>query len=103
MILPDGTWSQPVKYNFDTGASSATDVAHQFLPAFGYGPGGVGKDPSKREAQTGKIRIVGLDGEFDIPILVQDKDHYDLFREQTPPTRNPLLNVEDILKQISLV
>ncbi len=103
MMLPDGTWSQPVKYNFDTGASSATDVAPQFLPDFGYGPDGVGKDPSKREAQPGKIRIVGLDGEFDIPILIQDKAHYDLFREQPPPTRYPLLNVKDVLKQISMV
>jgi hypothetical protein len=103
MKLPDGTWSQPVKYNFDTGASFPTDVAPQFLPAFGYGPDGVGKDPSKREAQPGKIRIVGLDGEFDIPILVQDKDHYDLFRKQPPPARYPLLNVKDVLKQISMV
>ena len=103
MMLPDGTWSQPVKYNFDTGASSPTDVAPQFLSAFGYGPDGVGKDSSKREAQPGKIRIVGLDGEFDIPVMVQDKAHYDLFREQPPPARYPLLNVKDVLTQISMV
>ena len=64
MMLPDGTWSQPVKYNFDTGASWPTDVAPQFLSAFGYGPDGVGNDSSKREAQPGKIRIVGLDKEY---------------------------------------
>ena len=87
MMLPDGTWSQPVKYNFDTGASTATDVAPQFLSAFGYGPDGVGTDSSLRKEQPGKIRIVGLDGEFDLPVRVKDKAHYDLFREQPPPTR----------------
>jgi hypothetical protein len=50
MMLPDSTWSQPVKYNFDTGALWSTDVAPQFLSAFGYGPDGVGKDSSKRGA-----------------------------------------------------
>ncbi len=100
--LPDGTWSQPVKYNFDTGATT-TDVAPQFLSAFGYGPDGVGDDSSKRKEQPGKIRIAGLDGEFDLPVMVQDKDHYDLFREQPPPARYPLLEVKNILTQISMV
>jgi hypothetical protein len=103
MMLPDGTWSQPVKYNFDTGASWPTDVAPQFLSAFGYGPDGVGSDSSKREAQPGKIRIVGLDKDIDLPVMVQDKAHYDLFRDQPPPTRYPLLKVADILTQISMV
>jgi len=103
MQLPDGTWSQPVKYNFDTGASWPTDVAPQFLSAFGYGPDGVGSDSSKRIAQPGKIKIVGLDKEIDLPVMVQDKAHYDLFREQPPPTRYPLVNVKDILTQISMV
>jgi hypothetical protein len=103
MMLPDGTWSQPVKYNFDTGASWPTDVAPQFLSAFGYGPDGVGSDSSKSEAQPGKIRIVGLDKDIDLPVMVQDKAHYDLFREQPPPTRYPLVNVKDILTQISMV
>ena len=101
--LPDGTWSQPVKYNFDTGASFPTDVAPQLLSAFGYGPDGVGDNPSLRKEQPGKIRIVGLDGEFDIPLMVNDKAHYKLFREQPPPARYPLLNVKDILKKISMV
>src|SRR5678815_3847633 len=103
MQLPDGTWSQPVKYNFDTGASWPTDVAPQFLPAFGYGPDGVGSDSSNRHPQPGKIRIVGLDKEIDLPVMVQDKAHYDLFRDQPPPTRYPLVNVADILTQISMV
>ena len=103
MKLPDGTWSQPVNYNFDTGASTATDVAPEFLPAFGYGPDGVGDDSSLRKEQPGKIRIVGLDGEFDLPVMVNDKAHYDLFREQPPPDRYPLLRVKDILTQISMV
>jgi hypothetical protein len=101
--LPDGTWSQPVKYNFDTGASWPTDVAPQFLSAFGYGPDGVGTDSSNRKEQPGKIKIVGLDGEFDLPIMVQDKSHYDLFRKEPPPTRYPLLRVKDILTQVRMV
>jgi hypothetical protein len=103
MRLPDGTWSQPVKYNFDTGASWPTDVAPEFLAAFGYGPDGVGTDSSLRKAQPGQIKIVGLDKVIDLPVMVQDKDHYDLFREQPPPIRYPLLNVKDILTQVSLV
>ena len=102
MQLPDGTWSQPVKYNFDTGATT-TDVAPEFLSAFGYGPDGVGTDSSLRKEQPGKIRIVGLDGEFTLPVMVQDKAHYDLFRDQPPPTRYPLLKVKDILTQVSMV
>ena len=58
MMLPDGTWNQPVKYNF--GASWPTDVEPQSMSAFGYGPDGVGKDSSLKDAQPGKIRIVGL-------------------------------------------
>ncbi len=103
MKLPDGTWSQPVKYNFDTGASLPTDVAPEFLSAFGYGPDGVGSDPSKRITLPGKIKIVGLDGEFDLPVMVQDKAHYDLFRDQPPPIRYPLLRVADILTEVSMV
>ena len=103
MQLPDGTWSQPVKYNFDTGASTATDVAPEFLSAFGYGPDGVGIDSSLRKEQPGKIRIVGLDGEFDLPVMVNDKAHYDLFREQPPPDRYPLVRVKDILTKVSMV
>ena len=72
-------------------------MAPQFLSAFGYGPDGVGDDSSKRKEQPGKIRIVGLDGEFDLPVMVQDKAHYELFREQPPPARYPLLEVKDIL------
>ncbi len=103
MRLPDGTWSQPVKYNFDTGASHPTDVAPEFLSAFGYGPDGVGTDSSDRKEQPGKIRIVGLDKEIDLPVMVQDKDHYSLFRDQPSPERYPLLKVKDILTQISMV
>ena len=52
--LPDGTWSQPVKYNFDTGASFPTDVAPQLLSAFGYGPDGVGDNPSLKKSNPEK-------------------------------------------------
>jgi hypothetical protein len=103
MQFPDGTWSQPVKYNFDTGASSPTDVAPEFLKAFGYGPDGVGTDSSKRKEQLSKIKIMGMNGEFNLPVLVQDKDHYDLFRKQPPPARYPLLRVRDLITQVSMV
>jgi hypothetical protein len=103
MQYPDGTWSQPVKYNFDTGASFATDVAPEFLKGFEYGPDGVGTDSSKRKEQPSKIRIIGLDGEFDLPVMVQDKAHYDLFREQPPPARYPLLRIKDILTKVTMV
>ncbi|MEJ7642564.1 MAG: hypothetical protein WKF36_10270, partial [Candidatus Nitrosocosmicus sp.] len=103
MKLPDGTWSQPVKYNFDTGASTATDLAPEFLSAFGYGHDGVGSDPSKRITLPGKIKIVGLNGEFDLPVMVQGKAHYDLSRDQPPPISCPLLRVADILTDVSMV
>ena len=100
--LPDGTWSEPVKYNFDTGATT-TDLAPEFLSEFGYGPDGVGIDPSKRVTIPTKIKIVGLDGEFNLPVMVQDKAHYDLFRDQPPPVRYPLLKIADILTDTSMV
>jgi hypothetical protein len=103
MQYPDGTWSDYVKYNFDTGASWATDVAPQFLTKFGYGSNGVGTDSSKRHEQPSKIRIQGLDGEFGLPVVVQDKDHYDLFRSQPPPTRYPLVRVRDITDDVTMV
>ena len=102
IMQPDGSWSQPVMYNFDTGATT-TDLAPEFLSAFGYGPDGVGVDPSLRTTQSAKIKIVGLDGEFNLPVTVQDKAHYDLFRDQPPPIRYPLLSIKDISKQISMV
>jgi hypothetical protein len=102
ILQPDGLWSQPVKYNFDTGATT-TDLAHEFLSAFGYGPNGVGVDSSLRTTQPAKIKIVGLDGEFTLPVTVQDKAHSDLFRDQPPPIRYPLLSIKDISKQISIV
>ena len=78
-------------------------MAPEFLSAFGYGPDGVGIDSSLRKEQPGKIRIVGLDGEFDLPVMVNDKAHYDLFREQPPPDRYPLVRVKDILTKVSMV
>lgn len=35
MQKPDGSWSDPIKFNFDTGASSPTDVPLDLLKAFG--------------------------------------------------------------------
>ena len=90
MRLPDGTWSQPVKYNFDTGASHPTDVAPEFLSAFGYGPDGLELNhPIEKSNQ--EFRIVGPNKEIDLPIMVQDKDHYDLLRDQPPTNKIPTL------------
>lgn len=97
MKLPDGTWSQNIIFNFDTGASWATDVPLQLIDKFG---GQV--DSDDRKEQPGKIRIVGLEGEFDIPIVRQDKEHYDLFREQVG-SRYPLCRVRDLMKYVTIV
>ena len=89
--------------NFDTGASWPTDVPLELLTAFGYGPDGVGTDGTKRKEQPGTIRLVGLSGEYTLPIMVQDKDHYDLFREERPPVRYPLVRVRDLTDRMSIV
>ena len=103
MKLPDGSWSETLSFNFDTGASFATDVPLELLAAFGYGPDGVGTDGTKRKEQPGTIRIVGLSGEYTLPVMVQDKPHYDLFREERPPVRYPLCRVRDLTDRISMV
>lgn len=97
MQKPDKTWSDPIKFNFDTGASSPTDVPLPLLSAFG---GQV--STSKRKAIPGKIKIDGFNNgqEMEIPIMVQDKDHYDLFRKQS--NRYPLLRVYDIMPYMSI-
>lgn len=97
MKKPDGSWSSPIKFNFDTGASNPTDVPLQLLKDFG---GQVAT--SKRKAQPGKIKIPGFnnDQEMDVPIMVQDRAHYDLFREQS--TRYPLVRVYDLMPYISI-
>src|SRR5580765_462425 len=98
MQKPDGSWSDPIKFNFDTGASSPTDVPLQLLKAFG---GQV--STSKRKAQPGKIKIPGFNSDqiLDIPIMVQDKAHYDLFRKQS--NRYPLVRVYDLMPYLSIV
>ncbi len=98
MQKPDGTWSDPIKFNFDTGASSPTDVPLDLLKAFG---GQV--DTSKRKTQSGKIIIPGFNNDqvLDIPIMVQDKAHYDLFRSQS--SRKPLLRVYDLMPYLSII
>ena len=97
MQKPDGSWSDPIKFNFDTGASSPTDVPLSLLRAFG---GQVATD--KRKSQPGKIKIPGFNNDqvMDIPIMVQDKAHYDLFRSQS--SRYPLLRVYDLMPYMSI-
>ena len=85
------------------GASFATDVPLELLTAFGYGPDGVGTDSTKRKEQPGTIRLVGLSGEYTLPVMVQDKAHYDLFREERPPVRYPLVRVRDLADRVSMV
>ena len=87
------------KVNFDTGASWPTDVPLELLADFGAAPDGVPSD--ERKEQPGVIRIPGLDGEYNIPIMIQDKDHYDLFRNDS--NRYPLLRIRDITDEISMV
>jgi hypothetical protein len=99
MKLPNGQWSQPIKFNFDTGASFATDIPLELLADFGSGPDGVPSD--QRHEQPVIIKIVGLNGEYKIPCMIQDKDHYDLFRSQS--NRYPLLRIRDITDRISIV
>ena len=101
MQLPDGKWSKPIKFNFDSGVSWATDVPLDLLQSFGTGPDGVASN--ERAEQPGKIRIPGLAGEYNLPVVIQDKAHYDLFREQPPPERYPLLRMRDLLPYISFV
>ncbi len=103
MQKPDGTWSDNILYNFDTGASSPTDVPLPLLSAFGYGPNGVGTDSSKRKTVPVKIRIPGFNNnqEMSIPAMIQDKDHYDLFREQS--NRYPLMRVYDLMPYMSII
>lgn len=98
MLKPNGTWSSPIKFNFDTGASSPTDVPLQILSDFG---GQV--STSGRKAQPGKIKIPGFNGDrvLDLPVMVQDKAHYDLFREQS--TRYPLMRVYDLMQYMSII
>ena len=101
MQLPNGKWSNPTSFNFDSGASWATDVPLELLGSFGSGPDGVPSD--ERKEQPTKIRILGLAGEYTLPVMVQDKAHYDLFREQPPPERYPVLRFRDLLPFMSFV
>jgi len=50
----------------------------------------VGVPSDERKEQPRVIRIPGLDGEYKIPIMIQDKDHYDLFRNDS--NRYPLFS-----------
>lgn len=101
MQLPNGTWSNEIYFNYDTGASWATDVPLELLSGFGSSANGVAS--SARKEQTTKIRIVGFPGEYSIPVVIQDKAHYDLLRTEKPPTRYPLLRVRDLLPYLSFV
>lgn len=96
MMLPNNKWSDPIVFNFDTGASWGTDVPLQLVKDFG---GSVKSE--ERKEKSNKIRIPGLDiPEMTIPVVVQDKDHYKLFREQK--NRYPLLRVKDLMPYVSI-
>lgn len=96
MLKPNEVWSSGITFNLDTGASWATDVPPSLLRDFGgYVPS------SKRKEQPCRIRISGLDGEYEIPVVVQDKDHYDLFEEQS--SRKPLCRVRDLTKYFNFI
>jgi hypothetical protein len=101
MQLPNGEWSNAINFNFDSGATWATDVPLALLGSFGSGPDGVPSE--ERKKQMTKIRIAGLAGEYSIPVMIQDKAHYDLFREQPQPERYPLVRLRDLLPFMSFV
>jgi hypothetical protein len=98
MRKPNGTWSDHILFNFDTGSSWATDVPLQLVKDFG---GAVSS--SRRKEQPGRIRIPGFNfnQELDIPVVVQDRDHYDLLREEQS-TRYPLCRVRDLMPYMSI-
>jgi hypothetical protein len=99
MKLPNGTFSEPIEFNYDTGASWATDVPLSLIDDFG----GVVSSSARKE-QPGEIKIEGFgDMTFKIPIVRQDKAHYDLFRDEPPPTRFPLCRVRDLIKYMSFI
>src|SRR3982750_2544357 len=97
IMLPSGQWSETIEYNFDTGASWPTDIPPQLLPSFG---GAV--ISSARKEQPGKVRVPGFNGsqEMSVPLMVQDKEHYDLFKSQ--PSRHPLCRVHDLMPYMSI-
>lgn len=99
MMLPNGQWSEIVYFNFDTGASLPTDIPLQLLDDFGYKEIRDGHD---RPTYTKKIRIPdsGLP-DMDVPCMLQNESHYDLFREQS--NRYPLMRVRDLMKYVSIV
>jgi hypothetical protein len=71
------------------------------LGSFGSGPDGF---PSEvRKEQIAKIRIVGLAGEYSLPVMIQDNPHYDLFRKESPPERYPAVRLRDLLPFMSFV
>lgn len=93
MMLPNNEWSETVLFNFDTGASSPTDIPLQLLDDFGYKEIANGKT---RPTYKKKMRIPdsGLP-DFWLDCMLQNKAHYDLFREQK--NRYPLLRVRDLV------
>jgi len=102
MKKPNGTWSSSISFNFDTGASNPTDVPLDIVDDFG---GPVATDA--RVSQPNDIRIPGLGAGsgtvMSIPVMVQDQDHYDLFADEPPPIRYPLMRVHDLMPYLSIV
>jgi hypothetical protein len=95
MQVKDGSWKYAV-FNLDTGASWPTDIPLQLLGAFGLKPAPTDNRPTKNI----KCRIPGFI-EFNIPCMLQDKAHYDLFKTQQ--SRYPLLRVRDLMPFVSIV
>ena len=100
MQLPDGNkWSESVLFNFDTGATTATDIPLQLLDDFGYREVRNGRT---RPTYKKRVRVVGMeDLVMEIPCMLQDEDHYDLFRQQK--NRYPLMRVRDLMPYLSIV
>jgi hypothetical protein len=95
---PDGKWSAFIEMNFDTGATYPTDIPIGIAPKWGR----ITNSDQKYYKDT-PIKIEGFTNEFKIEVCLQDKDHYDLFKSQPPPTRFPLLRVRDMAQYMSFV
>lgn len=99
--LPNGTWSSDLRYNWDTGAVRETVLHPSLLTTYGYTKDGLPHSDSKAKTET--IRIKGFQGEFQIPVRPEDKDHYTQIREDGEPARYPLLRIRDLMGQLSFV
>ena len=103
---PKGVYTPYIEFNMDTGASYPTDIplnegGSSTSPTIASRWGSTNNSSQKYFDTT--VKLEGLDGEYKIQVCLQDNDHYDLFKDERPPTRYPLCRVRDLAKYISFV